>query len=170
MKGSSKGQQTKRTRAKKYTSHEFQDVEIELTPRHNNENPSQITNVYWLYAKRRKGRYPEPTRRAGKWLIFVPLSSLDDVWSTIKRATEEGKLGGLSKVGTARPNPNSTNPNSRVICVYTYDWKDLKDVRGVRGELRKLGITAKIPYKSDEDTLTGKYRITGHTHISKYYE
>jgi hypothetical protein len=34
----------------------------------------------------------------------------------------------------------------------------------------KLGVVNKIPYKSDEDTLSGKYRITGHRRISKYYE
>ena len=26
------------------------------------------------------------------------------------------------------------------------------------------------PYKADRNTLEGKYRHTGHTHISKYYE
>jgi len=40
----------------------------------------------------------------------------------------------------------------------------------IRDELRNLGIIAKIPYKSDEDTMIGKYRVRGHTRISKYYE
>jgi len=44
------------------------------------------------------------------------------------------------------------------------------DVKRVREELKRLGITNKIPYKSDEDTLAGKYRITGYKNISKYYE
>jgi hypothetical protein len=165
MKRPSKAQRTKPTRTKKSSIDEFQQA-----PTYDTANPLEVTEVFWLHAERRKGRYPESTPRAGKWLVFVPLNSLDDVWSKIKLATEEGRLGGSSKVGTARPNPNATNPNSRVICVYTYDWKDEKDVRRVREELRKLGIIAKIPYKSDEDTLSGKYRITGHTRISKYYE
>jgi len=40
----------------------------------------------------------------------------------------------------------------------------------VREELRNLDITNKIPYKADEDTLSGKYIVRGHTKISKYYE
>ncbi len=68
------------------------------------------------------------------------------------------------------PNPNARDPNMRVICVYTYDWMDEKDVRRVREELREIGIARKIPYKSDQDTLDGKYQVSGHTRISKYYE
>jgi hypothetical protein len=139
-------------------------------PDYDNSNPSEVTEVYWLHAERKKGTYPEYTKRGGKWLVFVPIAAIDQVWSRIKRATEEGKLGASSKVATARPNPNSSNPNSKVICVYTYDWKDEADVRRVREELRKLGIINKIPYKSDEDTLSGKYQVSGHTRISKYYE
>jgi hypothetical protein len=83
---------------------------------------------------------------------------------------EEGRLGGSAKVSTAKPNPLSKDPRKRVICVYTYDWTDEEDVRRIREELRKLGVVNKIPYKSDGDTLSGKYRITGHRRISKYYE
>ena len=32
-----------------------------------------------------------------------------------------------------------------------------------------FGVTWKIPYKADEDTFAGKYRIAGHTRIRKYY-
>ncbi|MGD0071944.1 MAG: putative phosphothreonine lyase domain-containing protein [Candidatus Bathyarchaeia archaeon] len=88
----------------------------------------------------------------------------------MKKATDAGKLGDSSKVATAKPNSNATNPDTKVMCVYTYDWNDENDVRRVREELRKLGITNKLPYKADEDTLAGKYRIMGNKKISKYYE
>lgn len=132
--------------------------------------PSKITDDYWLYAWRKKGRYHKPTVRSGKWLIFVNVKEVDEVWKKIKKATEEGKLGSDAKVSTAKPNPYSIDPNMSVICVYTYDWKDEKDVKRIREELRKLGITNKISYKTDEDSLNGKYVVTGHTRISKYYE
>ncbi len=92
------------------------------------------------------------------------------MWGKIKKATEEGKLSSSAKVATAKPNPNATNPEIKVICVYTYDWTDEDDVRRIREELRKLGIINKIPYKADEDTLSGKYGVKGNTRISKYYE
>jgi hypothetical protein len=138
-------------------------------PPHFNDKPSEVTNIYWIYAERKKGKYPKP-RRSGKWLIFVDPKNVDEVWAKIKKATEEGKLGDDVKVATAKPNPLAGKSGANVICVYTYDWTDEKDVKRVREELRKLGVVNKIPYKSDEDTLSGKYRVTGHTKISKYYE
>ena len=132
--------------------------------------PSEVKDIYWIRVERRKGKYPEPTHRSGKWLVFVDKKDVDEVWDKIKKAVEEGKLGSDAKVATAKPNPHATNPDKRVICVYTYDYADEKDVKRVREELRKLGITSRIPYKADEDTLSGKYQITGHTRISKYFE
>lgn len=131
--------------------------------------PSVVTNVYWLVAMRKKGEYPQPTENTGKWLVFVNEKDVDEIWAKIKTATEEGKLGLGAKVATAKPSPLGKS-GKRVICVYTYDWTDENDVKRVRENLRNLGITNKIPYKSDEDTLSGKYRATGHTKISKYYE
>lgn len=130
--------------------------------------PSEVTEVWWIYARRQVGSYPATTAQNGKWLVFIPTEQVDEVWATIKQATEEGKLGSSSKVATAAS--NHYDSRERVICVYTYDWTDAEDVRRVRAELRKLGITRKIAYKSDEDTLAGKYQATGHTKISKYYE
>jgi hypothetical protein len=132
--------------------------------------PSKITDVYWVYAARKKGEYPKPTPKSGKWLIFVDIKEVDEVWAKVKEATEEGKLGSYTKVSTAKPNPLATDPYKMVICVYTYDWTDVEDVRRIREELRKLGITKKIPYKADKDTLAGKYRTKGYARISKYYE
>ncbi len=142
----------------------------EISLPHPDTRPSKVKDVYWIYAIRKKGKYPKSVRRSGKWLIFMDVKDVDEVWAKIKKATEEGKLGGNAKVATARPNPNATIPERKVICVYTYDWSDEKDVKRVREELRKLGITNKIPYKSDEDTLAGRYTRTGHKRISKYYE
>ena len=103
-------------------------------------------------------------------MIFVPLSLVDAVWEKIRRATEEGKLGDSSKVATARSNPSATNSNTKVICVYTYDWADENDVKRIREELRQLGVTSKIQYKADHETYSGIYANRGNKRISKYYE
>lgn len=131
--------------------------------------PSQVTDADWLRAERKAGEYPDHTERGGKWLVFVNATHVDEVWAKIKDATEKGLLGGLAKVSTAMSGHNTTNPDSKVICVYTYDWTDEEDVRRVRGKLRELGILAKIPYKADSDTLAGSYAIRD-KRISKYYE
>ncbi|MBF0571704.1 MAG: DUF1917 domain-containing protein [Candidatus Omnitrophica bacterium] len=132
-------------------------------------NPSQETSECWLFANRLQGTYPPHSKNGGKWLIFVPIERIDNAWSKIKLATEAGKLGEESKVATAKVNPNTTNSNVKVICVYTYDWTDEEDVMRIRQELRQLGITRKIPYKADEDTDSGRYANKGKGRISKYY-
>ncbi len=131
--------------------------------------PSEEFDIDWLPAERLKGKYPDRLKNSGKWLVFVPLANLDDLWAKIKTATEKGLLGNHAKTATTKPNPNASDPNTKVICVYTYDWQDEADVMRIRDELRRLGVTWKIPYKSNKDTLAGKYQVTGHTRISKYY-
>lgn len=136
----------------------------------NCQNPSEVTDVYWIYAGRKTGNYPEPTIHSGKWLIFVSPERIDVIWRKIKNTTENGKLGNESKTATAKPNSLAGKSKQKVICVYTYDWTDEEDVRRIREELRKLGIVWKIPYKIDQDTLDGKYRAGSSQRISKYYE
>ncbi len=135
-----------------------------------NAKPSSVIEVPWLYAVRKDSDYPRKTLRSGKWLIFVTVSHIDIIWNTIKTATEEGKLGSRSKVATMMPRSSAKDPNSRVICVYTYDWRDEADVKRIRQTLRELGIDWKIPYKADRDTRNGKYSIRGDSNISKHYE
>ena len=132
--------------------------------------PSEVVEVYWLYAENESAAYPQATDNSGKWLVFVDAHEVDEVWSAVAKATREGRLGGRSKVATAAPNGFSQDPTKRVICVYTYDWKDVGDVKRVREVLHQLGVNRKIAYKSDEDSMSGKYRVTGHSQISKYYE
>lgn len=139
-------------------------------PPDNNRNPSEVTDVYWIYAYRKIGNYLESTMHSGKWLIFVSPERLDAVWRKIKNATENGKLGNESKTATAKPNSLAGKSRQKVICVYTYDWTDEEDVKRIREELRKLDIFWKIPYKTDQDTSDDKYRTTTNQKIPKYYE
>lgn len=130
--------------------------------------PSEITDEYWVYAQRKVGTYPHSTPRVGKWMIFVPVQELDEVWAKIKSAVEEGKLGNQAKSATARPNANATDPNTKVICVYTYDGDDEEDVWKMRDVLRELGIIRKIYWKADQATHNGLYTVRGNTRVSRY--
>lgn len=105
----------------------------------------------------------------GKWLLFVKREVVDEVWARILTAVEAGLLGSQAKVSTARPNPNASNPTTHVICVYTENANDEADVMRVREQLRNLGFTGKIAYKTDLATHQGLYKNCGNTRISKYY-
>ena len=126
--------------------------------------PSKAKVVWWLYAESNK-KYKTPTKNSGKWLCFIDKQYIDDAWRQIKDATERGLLGGKSKVSTLR----GLRGEEHVICIYTYDWKDEADVMRVREALRDLGFEKPIPYKTDADTLSGKYSNKGYKNISKYF-
>lgn len=127
-------------------------------------DPSKCTWEYWLHAVSKK-RYKKFTKNSGKWLVFSPQDQIDAAWNQIKDATERGLLGGWSKVSTLR----GFNGKDHVVCIYTYNWKDEKDVMRVRNVLRKLGFVNPMPYKTDQDTRAGKYASKNHN-ISKYFE
>ncbi len=148
---------------------ETRNKQIKLSKPFEDSKPSEITSIYWIWAENDKKHYPDSTERSGKWLIFADINKIDEIWKKVKDATENNLLGCFSKVSTAKPNPNAQDSKSKVICVYTYDYEDKKDVMRIREELRKLGITFKIPYKSDKATLEGQYSVRGHKEISSYY-
>lgn len=133
--------------------------------------PSEVFETYWIHAERKvDDSYPDQRERGGKWLLFIKASEIDRWWSIIKAATESGVLGGSAKVATMKANPNAASPDTRVICVYTYDVADEADCTRVRKALRDLGVTWKIPYKTDADTYAGKYADGRNSRVSTRYE
>ena len=130
--------------------------------------PSQFTAEHYIHVKG-----PEPAAGAlgkpGKWMIFVNRTRVDALWEAIRREVVAGRLGHAAKVSTALPDPLSPDPKKHMICVYTPDEDNAEDVRRVRGALRALGVTWKIPYKSDAAARAGQYEgMAGPA--AKYYE
>ncbi|KAK6429008.1 hypothetical protein LTR95_014845 [Oleoguttula sp. CCFEE 5521] len=90
---------------------------------------------------------------SGKWMLFPGPSDLPRVWRLIAEATAAGELGPTSKVGTWEPANDKTGT---LICVYTYHFTDLDDVRRVLDKLAHLGLVIPklktIYYKCDAYT------------------
>ena len=147
--------------------------QIKQSQPYSNHKPSDPSvHSPWIYALRQKkqNEYPTDSENSGKWLIFAPTEKVDEIWMKIKNAVEDGFLGNRAKVApvnNSRPD-QFTGKQRQVICVYTYDWTDKKDVMRVREQLKKLGITQVISYKTDSDTMAGKYYHKGSRNISKY--
>jgi hypothetical protein len=129
--------------------------------------PSKTRDRYWIDSESPEGVFSE---NSGKWLLFIPATRIDAAWATIERETRAGRLGVAAKVATAMPNPNATSQQVKLICVYTYNFEDLDDVRRVRQRLRELGYARKIPYKTDAATDAGKYTKSGDKKVSLLYE
>ncbi|KAE9369364.1 DUF1917-domain-containing protein [Stipitochalara longipes BDJ] len=89
---------------------------------------------------------------SGKWMIFCPASEVNAVWAVVARATANNELGIAAKVSP----DDGGDRKDRVICTYTKDFTDMKDVSRVVHKLKDLGVVdsrAKpIYYKCDAYT------------------
>lgn len=90
-------------------------------------------------------------------MLFPNTIDLPRVWRLVVEGTIENRLGSGSKVAT-----NNGGPESRLICVYTKDFRDTDDVLRVLQELDALGLVKQgsqgaIYYKSDAYTYLDIY-------------
>ena len=148
----------------------FVKKQEEFSKKNEEKNPSEETEFFWIVSTNNNIDYPLDTPQSGKWLIFVHKSQIDQVWKKVKAALKNGELGRSAKVSTRRPSPFAADPDTHVICIYTYDSDDIADVQKIRQKLRELGVLQKIPYKTDQATREGKYIIHGYERIYKYFE
>jgi hypothetical protein len=123
--------------------------------------PGKTTRMYWI-VQDAPGVCPDAIQDelAGKWLIFLPPEEVDTAWIKIRNATCRNELGISAKVSTAKPNPDSRD-NTKVIYVYTADWRDEAEVMRVRERLRELGFTDRLGYKRNIETFKGEYSQKG---------
>lgn len=89
-------------------------------------------------------------------MLFPTSEDLPRYWRLVAEATSEGKLGPTSKVATYDP---YNMKDATLICVYTYNFADLDDVRRILNELLELGLCTEdgraMYYKCDAYTYLG---------------
>ncbi|KAM3072073.1 hypothetical protein ACMFMF_007467 [Clarireedia jacksonii] len=93
----------------------------------------------------------------GKWMLFVPPTTLPETWSRIATATSTNSLGIAAKCAPRDPYNTS---KSRLICIYTEDFSNMPDVIRVLKALKELGLVESsgkqgIYYKCDAYTYLG---------------
>ncbi|MGA5565268.1 putative phosphothreonine lyase domain-containing protein [Streptomyces platensis] len=123
--------------------------------------PSAVTDTPWLWVTAPGARDRDcdahlKTTAYGKWLWFLPVRALDPAWRLVKTAVEAGQLGPGAKVATLG-NGFRGDPTRRPVIIYTGNYHDEDDVRGVLLALRGLGINDALAYKTDEATERGEY-------------
>jgi hypothetical protein len=118
--------------------------------------PSQVTSHVWLQMDN-----PNAPERlidkdyetlTGKWLLYPTPEKIDALWPVLKRSLQAGRLGVSMKASTPL---TGVREGAGLICIYTKSWQDIADIRRVLSELRKLGISDRIYYKADAQTLLG---------------
>ncbi|MDR7007026.1 putative phosphothreonine lyase domain-containing protein [Paraburkholderia strydomiana] len=117
------------------------------------DKPSEDLSCNWHYKKSPSYNDFVPTDATGKWCIFVSPTDVDKEWSKVSGAIENNQLM-CAKVSTAL---RSIGRNGHVICVYTHDWADRRDIMRAREVLRSLGSVKELGYKRDIDTRNRIY-------------
>ncbi|OTA99492.1 hypothetical protein M426DRAFT_325088 [Hypoxylon sp. CI-4A] len=94
--------------------------------------------------------------RCGKWMLFCTAFQVNEIWEIIAKATSNNELGIAAKVA---PRSTVDKRTERLICVYTNDFSDTKDVKRVAERLKQLGVIQArgkpLYYKPDVYTYLG---------------
>ena len=123
------------------------------------QKPSDIYDPFWVYVM-----VPTPDKKQdilGKWLVFKHYDEIDETWDKIRTAIVTDNLQGCvhAKCSTMKYNPTGEGPGPStkgVICVYTEEH----NMDAIGFKLIKI-VQQDIRYKTDSDTLAGKYAHTG---------
>jgi Domain of unknown function (DUF1917) len=118
------------------------------------EFPSKHMASAWLYAQDPDLKSFGSSEQSGKWCVFRSGVDVDETWVKIKKACEKKELS-VAKVASAMSGKRFGG--NHVICVYTSDYKDKKEVDRVRKVLFDLGCIEPLAYKRDIDTINGVY-------------
>lgn len=73
-------------------------------------------------------------------MLFCTVYELNEVWEIVAKATANNELGIGAKVAAKS---NVDRRIERLICVYTADFSDMKDVIRVAERLKELGLLKK---------------------------
>lgn len=114
-------------------------------------NPHQLSVTDQIYSIAKQTRV-----LSGKWMLFPYVEEVHRVWSKVCEATANADLGVGAKVASMdRDALSSRNAKLRLICVYTKDFSDKKDVERVLRELIRIKVVklgTSIYYKADAMT------------------
>lgn len=101
---------------------------------------------------------------SGKWMLFPLMDDLDRVWRAVCKGVDSGKLGTTAKVATNGGEVrNEREANLRLICVYTKDFSDERDVRRVLDALLEMKLV-KLP---EDDMGHGiYYKCDAYTYLN----
>ncbi|KXA93320.1 hypothetical protein AKJ65_06415 [candidate division MSBL1 archaeon SCGC-AAA259E19] len=92
---------------------------------------------------------------SGKWLIYREEDKIVSTWNKIRNSVKKGKLGNTAKCSTKKKQRGKGG--DYVICVYTLNYLNKKDVFRVRKNLRQIGVSEKLYYKPDIYSILNIY-------------
>ncbi|MCJ1259951.1 hypothetical protein MMC24_007790 [Lignoscripta atroalba] len=97
---------------------------------------------------------------SGKWMLFPMPEEVDRTWEAVAQGTARGELGIAAKVATDEGGGDRV---PRLVCVYTADFADKKDVRRVLEGLVEMGLVKKRGVMGEERGVF--YKCDAYTHL-----
>lgn len=98
---------------------------------------------------------------AGKWMLFVRTSDLDDIWTRVRDLTVKNQLGSIALSATMMPNPTARDPDVKVICVFVEETSDFVEVATVLWKLFQNNLVPpyqkSVAFKTDAATNEGLF-------------
>lgn len=70
-------------------------------------------------------------------MLFCQPKEVNEIWEIVAKATANNELGIAAKVA---PRSDDTGRRDRLLCVYTADFQDRKDVVRVLRRLKELRV------------------------------
>jgi hypothetical protein len=104
--------------------------------------------VSWIWAQ-----LPDAVKsvRSGKWMLFISKQYVDQTWEKVKNLLASNQLGNGAKVANGEA-------KTYLICLYTYDFEDVRDVFRVLVALKRNRLAGgHLNYKTDDATYQGLY-------------
>jgi len=101
---------------------------------------------------------------SGKWMMFPSVDDVNSFWSSIAEGTAAGELGHAAKVAT---NDGVNDRSERLICVYTADFNNVKDVKRVLGRLVDMGLVNRKGPMGEERGIYYKADVYTHLGINR---
>jgi len=89
-------------------------------------------------------------------MVFVSSAHADDLWPRVRIDLKSGELA-LSATAAKMSLPNPRKPDHHVLIIYTSDFNDRHVVGNCLSAIRGLGVTGKLYYKTDQQTVMGVY-------------
>lgn len=92
---------------------------------------------FYFFRKIQKASSVEADKKNWQWMLFCQPREVNRVWGVVAKATANNELGIAAKVA---PRSGNGERHNRLICVYTSDFSDLRDVTRVLRRLQELGV------------------------------
>jgi hypothetical protein len=144
--------------------------------------PTEVTEEEWIYADASDNyienlddsylEYDFDKIGGGKWMLFVRISDLDDLWTKVRNLTVKDQLGSTANTSTMMPNATARDPNVKLICVFVKETSNFVEVATVLWKLFQNNLVPRyqrnVAFKTNAATNANQFVKGTNKPVSSY--